>query len=466
MQGEYGIMNAHFFEERCCKVVSKTSIKRKKWLLIAAAAILLLIAVAAVCVYLFPIGVLPVGNYSRMEALPADHPLTAEEVRADRDQCIRIVEETHPYFITVEDQSPYEAAKERYMAATDGPMTAGGFQSVTAEYLCFFGDGHTGVRWAEAEYLNLPQTYADGRTWQLDENGEQICSVETIGGVAIGEIYATIDRTFPAENEMAQERNRQNRITGRNLLTLAGAAINDNAVTVTFSNGVEAEYTFQKPGSGSGSGEDNDPVNRWYMDGDVFVVDFNMCDDNDELKAIAAELKKAVDGGCMKVIIDVRDNPGGNSNACTRLLNAMGMGAPQYDMLVRFSPLAQQGRGYLRQSGEFRYTGSDAAVKRNENVRLAVLCDRVTFSSATMMCVYVRDGGHGVLIGEPSSNRPSAYGDILYFSLENSHVNACISHKQFIRPDEANTERMLVPDFWVDPTGAYDAAMDWLAQSN
>lgn len=375
------------------------------------------------------------------------------------------MEETHPYFITVEEQSGYAVARERYVAATSGPMTAGDFQSVTAEYLCFFGDGHTGVRWVEEEYLNLPQSYAEGYTWQLDENGQRLSSVETIGGVAVGEIYAAIDRTFPAENEMAQERNRQNRITGRNLLTLAGAAINDNAVVVTFSNGVEAEYTFQpQSASSSGAAEDSGPVNQWYMDGDVFVVDFNQCNDDDELKAIASELKAAVNGDCTKVIIDVRGNPGGSSNACTRLLSAMGMGAPQYDMLVRFSPLAQQGRGYLRQSGVYRFNGSNGAVKRNENVRLAVLCDRVTFSSATMMCVYVRDGGHGVLIGEPSSNMPSAYGDILYFSLENSHVKACISHKQFIRPDEANTERMLAPDIWIDPNKAYAEAINWLAQ--
>ncbi len=446
-------------------MVSNGKNKRKKWWLIVAAVILLLAVAAAVCVYMLPIGVLPVEYFSDMEALASDHLLTADEVQADREQCIRIVEETHPYFITVEDQSGYAAARERYAAATGGPMTAGEFQSATAEYLCFFGDGHTGVRWAEEEYLNLPQTYADGRTWQLDENGERLSGVETIGGVAIEDIYAAIDRTFPAENEMAQERNRQKRITGRNLLTLAGAEIHDNAVTVMFSDGMEAEYTFRQPASdASGSGEDGGTVNRWYMDGDVLVVDFNMCNDDDEMKAIASELKAAVDGGCTKVIIDVRNNPGGSSNACTRLLNAMGMGAPQYDMLVRFSPLARQGRGYLRQSGEYRFSGSNGAVKRNENVHLAVLCDRVTFSSATMMCVYVRDGGHGVLIGEPSSNMPSAYGDILYFSLENSHVNACISHKQFIRPDEANTERMLVPDFWVDPDEAYAEAMNWLTQ--
>lgn len=444
---------------------NKDKKRQKKWLLIAAAGILLLITAAAVCVYMLPIGVLPVKDYSRMEALPADHLLTAEEVRADREQCIRIVEETHPYFITAEEQSGYAAAREHYVAATNGPMTAGDFQSATAEFLCFFGDGHTGVRWVEEEYLNLPQVYADGKTWNVDENGVRLHSVETIGGVSVNEVYAAIDRIFPAENEMARQRNRQQRITGRNILTLAGAAIQDDTVTVTFSDGVEAEYTFRQPVSNAvTSQEGSGPINRGYMDGDVFVVDFNQCNDDDEMKAIAADLKNAVDHGQTKVIIDVRGNPGGSSNACTRLLNAMGMAAPQYDVLVRFSPLAQQGRGYFRQSGEFCFTGSDAAVKRNESVRLAVLCDRVTFSSATMMCVYVRDGGHGVLIGEPSSNMPSAFGDILYFSLENSHVNACISHKQFIRPDEANTERMLVPDIQTDPQDAYEAAMDWLAQ--
>ena len=434
----------------------------RRWLLVSA--LLLVLCIAAIALWMAPLGLLPVQGSPYQAALPQDHLLTAQQVQEDCEQCIRMVEETHPYFLLEDDLTAYEAAKARYLAATSGEMTVGDLEAATAEFLCFFGDGHTGVRLAETEVLNLPQKYMDGKTWLCQEGEATDVWVEIIGGVPVETIYQTIDRLVPAENQMAQTKNREQRIVRRGILQRAGVEIADNQTVVCFSDGTEMAYAFEVPETATAQTTSNGPVNRWYMDGDVFVVDFNACNDDEELKAIAAQLKKAVEADCRKVIIDVRGNGGGNSNACTRLLSAMGMDAPQYDMLVRYSPLARQQRGYLRTNGQFRFRGSNAPVKRNEQVKLAVLCDRDTFSSATMMCVYVRDGGHGVLIGEPSSNMPSAYGDILSFSLTHSHVNGIISHKQFIRPDENNTERMLLPDVLVDPKSAYEAAMQWLAQ--
>jgi len=435
----------------------------RRWTVMALLTLLVL-GIAASLLWFFPLGILPAQGDPYQTALPRDHMLTAQQVQQDCQQCIRIVEETHPYFLLEEDLTAYEAAKAQYLAAASAEMTVSDLEAATAEYLCFFGDGHTGVSLMETEYLNLPQMYKDGKTWLCQDGEATGVWVETIGNVSVETIYQTIDRLVPAENEMARTKNRDQRIIRRGILQRAGAEITDSQTVVTFSDGTEAVYSFEKPAQAVSQTASGSPVNRWYMDGDVFVVDFNACNDDEELKAVAAELQKAVEADCRKVIIDVRGNGGGNSNACTRLLNAMGMDAPRYDMLVRYSPLARQQRGYLRTDGQYRSRGSNNPVKGNELVKLAVLCDRYTFSSATMMCVYVRDGGHGVLVGEPSSNMPSAYGDILSFSLTHSHVNGIISHKQFIRPDENNTERMLEPDIAVDPQAAYEAAMEWLAQ--
>ena len=174
-------------------------------------------------------------------------------------------------------------------------------------------------------------------------------------------------------------------------------------------------------------------------------------------------MNTAINQGCDKVIIDVRGNGGGNSNACVRLLDAMEMEPPQYGMFIRYSPEAKEQVGYLRKSGTFRWHASQKS-KTNEAVNLVVLSDRYTFSSATMMCVLVRDGNLGTLIGEPSSNMPSNYGDILYLSLKNSHVFASVSHKQFIRPDEDNKERMLIPDIQTSAEEAYDKAVAYLQE--
>lgn len=394
------------------------------------------------------------------ESLPADTMLTAEQVKEDRNLAIAYMENVHPYFILEKDRTAYEAAKQNYMKVASSEMLVRDFQAATAEYICFFKDGHTRLRWSEEEYVDLRSTYHDGKTYVV-ENGEITdVYIKEFGGVAITTIYETIDKMFPAENEMAEAINRYNYVDGKNFLDFVGSKIVDDQISVVFSDGTEGVYGFYNPSELSGLQEEYQG-NSWYMDGEIFVVDFNVCVDDEELKIIAAELSSRIDQGCNKVIIDVRENGGGNSQACTRLLEAMGMEAPEYDMVIRYSKEAKEQRGYLRSSGMYRWSAKSDG-KANNGVNLVVLSDRYTFSSATMMCVYVRDGKLGTIIGEPSSNMPSAYGDILYFSLPNSHLYGTVSHKQFIRPDEKNKERMLVPDIQTSSENAYNEALEYL----
>ena len=401
------------------------------------------------------------GEYQQgMMALPLDMVLTKEKVAEDRNQAIQFVEDVHPYFALEKEQSAYEEARQKYIDATVTEMSVGDFQAATAEYLCFFADGHTHIWWEEEEYIPMEQEYHDGKTYLTENDNITDIWVTEIGGVGIETIYDTIARVIPAENEMAEAINRNNYIVGKNMLTLAGVALIDDSVTVTYSDGSTKDYKFYRPVANSNY---NWQSNTCYMDGDIFVVDFNECVDDENLQSIASELNTAINQGCDKVIIDVRGNGGGNSNACVRLLDAMEMEPPQYGMFIRYSPEAKEQVGYLRKSGTFRWHASQKS-KTNEAVNLVVLSDRYTFSSATMMCVFVRDGNLGTLIGEPSSNMPSNYGDILYLSLKNSHVFASVSHKQFIRPDEDNKERMLIPDIQTSAEEAYDKAVAYLQE--
>jgi len=338
------------------------------------------------------------------------------------------------------------------------------FQAATAEYIGFFQDGHTRLAWKEEEYVDVKSTYHDGKTYVVKDGEITDVYIESFGGVEVETIYEAIDKMFPAENEMAQAINRYNYVDGKNFLTYLGAEITDDKISVAFSDGTKGVFGFYNPSEVATATEEEEYTgNSWYMDGDIFVVDFNTCSDDEELRGIASELSKKVEEGCTKVIIDVRGNGGGSSNACERLLEAMDMKAPQYDMVIRYSEDAKEQRGYLRSNGMYRWNAKSEG-KPNENIDLVVLCDRYTFSSATMMCVYVRDGKLGTLIGEPSSNMPNAYGDILYFVLPNSHLYGTVSHKQFIRPDETNNERMLVPEIQTTSEDAYDAAVKYLTE--
>lgn len=433
---------------------------KKKIGLVIVVIVLFLAIIVGIC-YSFP---LSTGGKSVdiPKSLAAETVLTAEQVIEDRDKAIEYMEEIHPYFILVEDQGDYEEAKQKYIQTAASEMSVRDFQAATAEYIGFFQDGHTRLVWKEEEYVDVKSTYHEGKTYVVKDGEITDVYVESFGGVGVETIYAAIDKMFPAENEMAQAINRYNYVDGKNFLTYVGAEITDDKISVVFSDGTEGVFGFYNPSEVATATEDEEYTgNSWYMDGDIFVVDFNTCSDDEELRGIASELSKKVEEGCTKVIIDVRENGGGNSDACVRLLEAMDMKAPQYDMVIRYSEDAKEQRGYLRSNGMYRWNAKSDG-KLNEDIDLVVLCDRYTFSSATMMCVYVRDGKLGTLIGEPSSNMPNAYGDILYFVLPNSHLYGTVSHKQFIRPDETNNERMLVPEIQTTSEDAYDAAVKYL----
>lgn len=436
----------------------------KKKLGIVTIIVALLFAVVAGILYSFPLsfGGKPVEI---PEALAVDTVLSEEQVIEDRDKAIEYMEEIHPYFILVENQSDYEVAKQKYIQTAASKMTVRDFQAATAEYIGFFQDGHTRLRWTEEEYVDVKSTYHDGKTYVVKDSEVTDVYIESFGGVEVETIYVAIDKMFPAENEMAQAINRYNYVDGKNFLSYMGAEIIEDKISVAFSDGTEGVFGFYNPSEVATATEEEEYTgNSWYMDGDIFVVDFNTCSDDEELREIASHLSKKVEEGCTKVIIDVRENGGGSSNACERLLEAMDMKAPQYDMVIRYSEDAKEQRGYLRSNGMYRWNAKSDG-KQNEEIDLVVLCDRYTFSSATMMCVYVRDGKLGTIIGEPSSNMPNAYGDILYFVLPNSHLYGTVSHKQFIRPDETNNERMLVPEIQTTSEDAYDAAVEYLRES-
>lgn len=93
---------------------------------------------------------------------------------------------------------------------------------------------------------------------------------------------------------------------------------------------------------------------------------------------------------------------------------------------------------------------------------MVVLSDKYTFSSATLLCTWIRDGKLGKIIGEASSNQPNAYGDILVFTLKNSKLEIGISHKKFIRSDQYKEENMLIPDIETSAEDAYQQGVGYL----
>ncbi len=81
-----------------------------------------------------------------------------------------------------------------------------------------------------------------------------------------------------------------------------------------------------------------------------------------------------------------------------------------------------------------------------------LLIGKSTFSSAAMLANVMSDNKLAITIGEATSGKPSHYGDALQFTLPNTGARVQVSYSEFYRPDESkNEEEALYPDYLVLP---------------
>ena len=65
----------------------------------------------------------------------------------------------------------------------------------------------------------------------------------------------------------------------------------------------------------------------------------------------------------------------------------------------------------------------------------------------------IKDNGLGTIIGEPTGNAPSSYGDVPTFQMPNTGFSFTVSHKRFVRPNPDNDPAdALYPDVPVHTT--------------
>lgn len=370
----------------------------------------------------------------------------------DALQLIHILEQTHPAFALDKVPSGYQAAKEALMSkAKDPACTLADFTWAAMAYTASMEDEHTRID----PFGNTTQAsvdigwVADGDKLYLtgDDGAMTNVTVTAVGGVPIKQLFAVIDQYVASENQAGRDINHAQWAASPALLIKAGVNYSeDNTMVLSLEDG--GKVSTKTVGLTMAESQGDQHVITTEMMGEVLYVDFNQCTDGDELQQAVATLKKAVQSGTSKVIIDVRGNGGGNSNTCVQLLQALGMEVPSYGVYIRYSPLAQgtYPDSYDQNSGGDRYEPQPELAKANPAVQLVVLTDENTFSSATMLAVYVRDGQLGTIVGRPSSNAPNSYGDILAVRLENTRIYCTFSHKQWLRPDQSAEGNAVIPD--------------------
>ena len=235
----------------------------------------------------------------------------------------------------------------------------------------------------------------------------------------------------------------------------------------------------------------------------ICYLQFNICFDSlnypqlgqrfdDFIEGMMADIKARSIG---VLVIDVRNNGGGNSALCDLLLSYltdfnqmknMGCKVRMSELLLKFQPNFTDvvlNNGSKPQLGDVfdlldvKWNNEEEAMSPHRINRdpdkifkgnVIFISGRGTFSSAGLLLTLARDNGIGTIIGETPGHRPSHYGDILQFSLPNTGIKATVSCRYISRPNEQlNEEKELVPDVLLnlsDYTKPTDAAWDWIIE--
>lgn len=193
--------------------------------------------------------------------------------------------------------------------------------------------------------------------------------------------------------------------------------------------------------------------------------------------------------GISTLVIDVRDNSGGNSRLGDILLSWLRPvgGTLQYTASIKLSSLWKANYPQLAKEYEEAFaaageqmtmgklydaewlssiTSNDTSAyeimepyfRMNSDTssifkgRVFILQGDRTYSSAGMFVTAAQDNRIGTVVGRSSTYRPSHFGDLLRWRLPNTGTCGFLSHKIFHRPDlSKDTEAALEPDIPVNP---------------
>lgn len=190
---------------------------------------------------------------------------------------------------------------------------------------------------------------------------------------------------------------------------------------------IAAQFEVEIPGMKSTQEELLAQRQDWYIDQENNLGLFNLkvCIDDELFREDVKEFFAAVrSSGMDHVIIDLRENIGGHSGVVEAFLKQLPIDSYlSFGSRTRYSRQAAERVGMRRTWGFSTFSPSMRQIKTVEHPftgEVFLLTGNQTFSAGNWIAVIFHDNDLGTVIGEPTGNAPSSFGDMISFQLPNT----------------------------------------------
>jgi hypothetical protein len=404
-----------------------------------------------------------------------DQPFSAEDLRSDLAQIRRALEENHPAVNAFTGKEDLERLYKRQLGQIDGPKTLGEFYGIAAPLVAAVGCGHTSLTspkdyWKSAppRFFPLGLRFVGGRAYVIrgadpagmPQRGSEIRAVNGRGAAAILQEFKGLVSSDGAND-------------GWKTALINSAFARYYALRFGFPGEfvVEARPTGQKtvrevrlqpvdlskvPGEPSGtkpltsSGDPN--LDLKILPGEtsaavLTIGSFSYYQEVDKFKGFIDEsfdrIRKA---GVRHLILDLRDNDGGDPFCTTHLLSYLEPRPVPYFARVYPSPYEPFAEPIPRAAGAFEG-------------KLVVLVNAGCFSSTGHFCALLRFHKIGTFIGTETGGTYECNDARREIHLERTRLRLFVARMAFAAAVQSLPRyRGIVPDIVVEPSIADELA--------
>ncbi|AZR73027.1 hypothetical protein BBF96_06215 [Anoxybacter fermentans] len=415
--------------------------------------------------------------------------LPPEKLQEDLNFIISTLRDVHPALNEGPLLNAFNERAKAALAHINHPMTRFDFYLLAGDLVNSLKDAHT-LLWIKSN-RRLPLMFRwvndgiviVGKPGLPIQKGDQLIR---LGGLAPEELLEKLRILIPAENDFWIKRMGERYLISDFFLKSFKLLTPDETVKLTLKHANGEIYTIELPLKTTQAKLNYKPKRHWFgwklnteYGYGLFWLD--KCENTPEYKKAVDEFFTAVkESGIKRIAIDVRYNSGGNS----RVINAFLKYLPaktihEFRSEIRFSPQAIEKRGYSKLFPLFRaiykllWNNKSNTPRPSDpnlifNGKVFVLTSWQTFSSGNWIAVLLKDNKLATIVGEPTGNAPSSFGDILIFETPNLQLKFSVSHKYFARPNpKADFANTLKPDVFIPTTindirKGRDPQLEWL----